>query len=125
MDTISLRKGHLFGFYSNALNTLMSAQMSLSTGITAATLIDLCMCTYNAHNLMCNHFAAVLRNCGFLASEIVLAPVSGANTSEFVHACGADAFQEAAEEMSKLQGNVFLTARGREIWKTEQALFRQ
>ena len=68
VDTISLRKGHLFGFYSNALNTLMS---------------------------------------------------------EFVHACGADAFQEAAEEMSKLQGNVFLTARGREIWKTEQALFRQ
>ena len=65
--------------------------------------------------MMYNHFAIVLRNCGFLASEIVLASVSGTNTSEFVDACGADAFQAAAEEVSKLQGNVFLTARGRGI----------
>ena len=36
-DTMCLTKVHLFGFYSNALNTLMSAQVSLSTGITAAT----------------------------------------------------------------------------------------
>ena len=99
--------------------------MFLSTGITAATLIDLCICSYNAHNLMYNHFAVVLRKCGFLANEIVPAPVSGTITSEFVDACGADAFQAAAKEVSKLHGNVLLVARGREIWKAEQSLFRQ
>ena len=98
--------------------------MSLSTGITAATLIDRCICSYNAHNLVYNHFAVVLRKCGCLANEIVLAPVFRDDHSEFVDARGAD-FQAAAKEVSKLHGNVLLVARGRAIWKAEQSLFRQ
>jgi len=85
LDTLTLCTCHLYGFYVNALHSMMCRKVTLRDGISTELLNTLCELTYHCHVLMYNHFAVTLGNLGFLGTGECEKMHCGTNTQNSTH----------------------------------------